>query len=67
VELTFIFRGLKIHKYLSSVSPGSSIDGVVLRHRELSLEQDDVYEFSYFADEPYNKSWMSSGILKKIN
>jgi len=46
--------------------PGSSIDGVVLRHRELSLEQ-DMYEFSYFADGPYNKSWMSSGVLKKIN
>ena len=40
---------------------------MVLRHRELSLELDDVYEFSYFGDEPYNKSWMSAGLLKKIN
>jgi hypothetical protein len=40
---------------------------VVLRHRELTLEQDDVYEFSYFADGTDNKSWMSSGVQKKIS
>jgi hypothetical protein len=26
-----------------------------------------VYEFSYFANGPYNKSWMSSGVPKKMN